>query len=307
MNIVYLLENKNKTEGRRFYIGSKQDCAIEVIDGIPRIISLKTGLPYYGSSTCMSMKDDMAEGHAFSASLLENVPNKKLLLGVENKWIKFYNAVDSPDFYNKGYATVGIHGVDQFCMYNPYGETIVGYGKSTSSMNRRQNTAMKYGFKNTGEFSIWLACQFALGYTSPQIALKLNWERHAPRRYICDYNMLKCITEYNPNDSDKQKEVRDFIAKGASIKKIAEILALEIPTVCLYVGDYNKIFNSSFLVAQRKGYTKEELEVEITTRVLQGQSTDDIAKEFHINETSCKRYFMRCVRRHLKPEDLKKG
>lgn len=307
MNIVYLLENKNKTEGRRFYIGSKQECAIEVIDGIPRIVSLKTGMPYYGSSTCITMKDDMAARHTFSASLLESVPNKKLLLEAENKWIKHYNAVDSPEFYNKGYARVGIHGVDQFCMYNPYGETIVEYGKQTSSMNKKQNTAVKYGFKNAGEFSVWIACQLSLGYTSAQIGLKLNWERHGPSTYISPYNMEKCISEYEPHDWDKQKEVRDLIAKGASIKKIAEMLNLEIPTVCMYVGDYNKVMTRTFIVAQRRGYSKEELEVEITSRILNGQGFEEVAKDLIINETSCKRYFMRCVRRHLKPEDLKKG
>lgn len=307
MNIVYLLENKNKTEGRRFYIGSKQECAIEVIDGIPRIVSLKTGMPYYGSSTCITMKDDMAAGHTFSASLLENVPNKKLLLEAENKWIKHYNAVDSPEFYNKGYARVGIHGVDQFCMYNPYGETIVEYGKQTSSMNKKQNTAVKYGFRNAGEFSVWIACQLSLGYTSAQIGLKLNWERHGPSSYISPYNMEKCISEYEPNNRDKQKEVRDLIAKGASIKKIAEMLNLEIPTVCMYVGDYNKVMTRTFIVAQRRGYSKEELEVEITSRILNGQGFEEVAKDLIINETSCKRYFMRCIRRHLKPEDLKKG
>ena len=307
MNIVYLLENKNKTEGRRFYIGSKQECAIEVIDGIPRIVSLKTGLPYYGSSTCITMKDDMAAGHTFSASLLESVPNKKLLLEAENKWIKHYNAVDSTEFYNKGYARVGIHGVDQFCMYNPYGETIVEYGKQTSSMNKKQNTAVKYGFKNAGEFSVWIACQLSLGYTSAQIALKLNWERHGPSTYISTYNMEKCISEYEPNNWNKQKTVRDLIAKGASIKKIAEMLNLEIPTVCMYVGNYNKIMTRTFIVAQRRGYSKEELEVEITSRILNGQGFEEVAKDLIINETSCKRYFMRCVRRHLKAEDLKKG
>lgn len=307
MNIVYLLENKNKTEGRRFYIGSKQECAIEVIDGIPRIVSLKTGMPYYGSSTCITMKDDMAAGHTFSASLLESVPNKKLLLEAENKWIKHYNAVDSPEFYNKGYARVGIHGVDQFCMYNPYGETIVEYGKQTSSMNKKQNTAVKYGFRNAGEFSVWIACQLSLGYTSAQIGLKLNWERHGPSSYISPYNMEKCISEYEPNNRDKQKEVRDLIAKGASIKKIAEMLNLEIPTVCMYVGDYNKVMTRTFIVAQRRGYSKEELEVEITSRILNGQGFEEVAKDLIINETSCKRYFMRCIRRHLKPEDLKKG
>ena len=249
----------------------------------------------------------MAAGHTFSASLLESVPNKKLLLEAENKWIKHYNAVDSTEFYNKGYATVGIHGVDQFCMYNPYGETIVEYGKQTSSMNKKQNTAVKYGFKNAGEFSVWIACQLSLGYTSAQIGLKLNWERHGPSTYISPYNMEKCISEYEPHNWDKQKEVRDLIAKGASIKKIAEMLNLEIPTVCMYVGDYNKVMTRTFIVAQRRGYSKEELEVEIISRILNGQGFEEVAKDLIINETSCKRYFMRCVRRHLKPEDLKKG
>lgn len=59
MNIVYMLENLNKKEGRRFYIGSKTECNLEVVDGINRIVSLKTGYPYYGSSQCPTMKDDM--------------------------------------------------------------------------------------------------------------------------------------------------------------------------------------------------------------------------------------------------------
>ena len=59
VNIIYMLENVDKKEGRRFYIGSKQECQIEVVDGLNRIVSCKTGRLYYGSSTCLEMKADM--------------------------------------------------------------------------------------------------------------------------------------------------------------------------------------------------------------------------------------------------------
>lgn len=49
MEIVYLLENLDKKEGRRIYIGSKQGCYLEEIDGVTRIVAVKTGMPYYGS------------------------------------------------------------------------------------------------------------------------------------------------------------------------------------------------------------------------------------------------------------------
>ena len=87
MNIVYKLTNLDRESGRRFYIGSKAECFIESINGIDRIVSSKTGLPYYGSSSCPLMKQDMAEGHRFSAEILEEVPNKKSMLEVEDSWI----------------------------------------------------------------------------------------------------------------------------------------------------------------------------------------------------------------------------
>ncbi len=100
MEIVYLLENLDKKEGRRFYIGSKQGCYLEEIDGATRIVAVNTGMPYYGSSTCIEMKEDMAACHTFNAIMLEHVRDKKDLLAAENKWIKHYDAVNSPEFYN---------------------------------------------------------------------------------------------------------------------------------------------------------------------------------------------------------------
>ena len=46
MNIVYKLTNTNKQSGKRFYIGSKVECNVIDINGIPTVISLKNSKPY---------------------------------------------------------------------------------------------------------------------------------------------------------------------------------------------------------------------------------------------------------------------
>ena len=304
MNIVYLLEDLDKTAGKRFYIGSKTECFIEEFEGLFRIVSSKTGKLYYGSSTCPDMKKDMEAGHRFSARLLEEVPNKKNLLDIENEWIKRHNAVEDEAFYNRNYAIVGIYKVDQDAPYNEYGETILGYGKLTSSFNKKNNTAKRFGFKNLGEFCIWIYQRRQEGLSYYKIAEMIGWERHQPKRYIENYNMEKCISEYNPEDVDLRQAVRLYISKGCSVRKISELLGIEEPTVIMYIGDFSDIFKKSFLVAYRQGLTKEELEVKVTRLILDGKGFNDVSRELKIDQTSVKRYFMRCVRSKLKSSDI---
>lgn len=304
MNIVYKLTNLDREGGRRFYIGSKTECFIEEINGINRIVSTKTGLPYYGSSTCPLMKSDMAKGHRFSAEILEEVPDKRVLLGVEDSWIVKLDAVNSQEYYNISYARVASHMVDQTAAYNMYGETILEYGKAVSSLNRRNNTALKYGYSNMGLFCLFLQDQFDSGRGSAEIASDLGWERHAPARYIKPYDMQKCKAEWAQQDEGTRNSIRKLIAEGVSAKKIAELKGLEIPTVCLYIGDYSKTYKKAYLVAQRRGETKEELEVKITKLVLGGKGFNEVSRELLVNEASVKRYFLRCVRRNLKDVEL---
>lgn len=299
-----MLENLDRESGRRFYVGSKTECFIEEIDGLPRIVSSKTGLPYYGSSSCPLMKEDMKNQHRLKASVLEEVPDKKFLLEKEDVWINKLNAVDSPEFYNIAYAKIGGHSVDQTAMYNMYGETIVEYGKARSTINRRNNTAKRFGFDNVGDFSIWIYNQLKEGKNSAQIAEMIGWERHSPRRYISDSNMEKCIEEYDENNLELRTEIRMLIAKGVSAKRIAVLLELEIPTVCLYIGDYEEIYKKGYLVAQRAGFTKDEMEVKITKMILDGSGFNEVSRVLGINQSSVKRYFLRCVRDRLKSSDL---
>ncbi len=304
MNIIYLLTNLEREEGRRFYVGSKAECFIENINGIDRIVSAKTGLPYYGSASCPMMKDDMAKGARLEAKILEEVPNKKFLLEAEDKWIVKLNAVDSPEYYNMSYARIGGHNYDQYAAYNMYGETILSYGKAVGSLNNRHKTAKRFGHKNMAEFAIWIYKRFQEGYNPRQVAEMIGWERHSPARYIKDYDMAKCLSEYQEDNQELQQEIRKLIAEGVSAKKIAEIKNLEIPTVVLYIGDYDQVSTKAFLVAQRRGLTKEELEIQVTKRILQGAGFTEVSRELGVNETSVKRYFLRYVRANLDHENL---
>lgn len=132
----------------------------------------------------------------------------------------------------------------------------------------------------------------------------IGWERHQPKRYVSAYDMEKCIKEYDDQDEDIKKKVRLTLAKGASVVKTAEILGLEVPSVIMYVGDYDDVNKKSFLVAQRQGLTKDELEIKVTKLVLDGMGFNEVSRELGINQTSVKRYFFRCVRANLKSEDL---
>lgn len=264
MNIIYKLTNLDREEGRRFYVGSKAECFIETINGIDRIVSSKTGLPYYGSSSCPLMKDDMAQGHRLAAEILEEVTDKKKMLAIEDSWIVKLDAVNSPDYYNMSYARIGGYTIDQTAMYNMYGETIVEYGKATSSLNKKNNNAKRFGFKNLGEFCFWLDDKFDEGLSSAAIGRLLDWEKHNAARYVKAYDVKKSKAEWSNFDESLGKEIRLLIAEGVSARKIAELKGLEVPTVCLYIGDYDEIHRKAFLVAQRRGETKEELEIKIT-------------------------------------------
>ena len=194
--------------------------------------------------------------------------------------------------------------VDQSAMYNLFGETIAGYGKVTSSINKKHSSAKKYGFRNLGELSVFLHCMLVQGYRQVDIANIIGCDRHFIARYNKNYDLDKCIREYDPLNECIKREVRILLSKGASVVKISELKSIEIPTVCMYIGDYDQVYRKAFLVAQRRGQTKEELEVDVTKLILDGMGFDEAARHLGINATSAKRYFLRCVRSRLKSKDL---
>ncbi len=157
MNIIYLLTNTSKTTGPRFYIGSKSECAITLINQIPTIISLKNNQPYLGSSQNHQFQEDLKNNHIFVASLLEEVPDRSQLLDRENYYIDKYDAVNSASYYNLSKAYVGGKAT-----YNPeaikniFNETIAEFGQNESNWSKKNTTAKNLNFTHFGELAFYI-------------------------------------------------------------------------------------------------------------------------------------------------------
>lgn len=302
MNIVYLLTNKTKTEGRRFYIGSKQECYLVSVDGINTIISCTTGKPYYSSSSSFEMKTDMESGHVFEASVLEEVIDRKQLLETENNHIVKVNAVKSDDYYNIGNAVLNCH--DQDAVANRFGQTVKELARDNSSLSKRDNNAKQLGFSNFGllAFHIQDVKDKNPKTSWADVSRSLGKDRHWAKVFINPYNMTKAKTDLAK--TDKTAEIRKLIAENCSLFFAAELLDIEIPAARVMLSDFNKLKERAYSVALLNGMSRDEMEVEVTKMILEGSDFGDISKKLGITLTSVKRYFIRCVRRRLKISDL---
>lgn len=300
MNIIYLLTNKSKSTGRRFYVGSKTDCKIVKINGVDTIVSVRTGKPYYSSSTSEEFRNDISSGDTIEATILEQVPvkYKKSILEVENKWIKHYNAVDSPEFYNKAYALYSRRPFKQ--VLNKYGELCSEYTHRCSNMAKRDNSAKSFGYANFGEFYFAMYDRLCAGESFSQVARSLNKHKGYIRVAIKNYDMEKAKRDLL---SDKSSQIRAYMREGCSLYKACELLDIEIPAGRVMLGDY--LEDRNFSVALNQGLSVTELEVLITKRILDGGSIRDLSNEFGIVYESVKRYFIRCLRRNIKSSDIK--
>lgn len=305
MNIVYLLTNLNKKEGeKRFYIGSKAECRLEIIDNLSVIIDIKTEKPYLGSATCKEMKQDILNFHKFSATILEIVGDKKNILSIENKYILQKNAVFSNEYYNLGEAMLGGFSYDQNAIINFFGEKRKDYNASKSGFSKRTKTAKKYGFESIYSFSKWIYEESKKHKYFTEVAKILKCERHTPSRFIEPYNMKKCLEETSCPNNEIRVKVRDLYVKGASIYKIAELLQLEIPTIDFYMDKFLKDEEKVYIVARRKNLTEKELKNKIMYLFLKGKSIAQLSEELGMNTTSATRYFNEIIRELLKPENF---
>lgn len=297
MNIVYLLTNLNKAGGRRFYIGSKVECKLIDIDGIPTIYNVKTSKPYYSSSSCPGMRADLEQGHVLSATVLEVVIGRDNLRERENHYMRLHDAVASGEYYNMSEAFQNTY--DHNAIKNVFGETIAEYASSCSSCSKRDNTAVELGFGNFGEMYFAFQDRLDSGEMTKDIAESYGKHRKWVQVSLREFDMDKAKTDLA---SAKQEEVRDLLTRGASLKKAAELLGIEIPTARVLLGDFSKDLEKQFSVARSRGKSKEEFEIEITQRILAGEEILDISNSTALCRESVLRYFMRCVRRCVTPD-----
>ena len=126
-------------------------------------------------------------------------------------------------------------------------------------------------------------------------------QRHFASRYLSAFDMDKAYDECQ-NMTHLVDDVRSLWWKGATLAKISEILGIEKVTARFFLGKYSE--DRSYGVAYNLQKTKEELEIEITKAILDGEDFVDVAKRTGLVLESVKRYFLRCVRRRLKSSDL---
>jgi len=300
MEIVYLLTNKSKISGKRFYIGSKSACKIIKMEGVKTMVSIDKGKPYYSSSTSFEFKDDFKSGNVFEVEVLQKVPMKdrKKLVEIENQWIIKMNAVDSPEYYNLGYAILNCR--DKGKLANKYGETVEQLGGHNSSMSKRDNSAKTLGFENFGEFCFYAYDrQLELNNWS-DVAKEFNKHKGYIRTALLPFNMGKAKLELPSVDKLK---IRELMSQNCSLFKACEILQIELPTGRVALGNY--IQSRDYSVAFNQGKSKHEMELEITRKILDGKGFNQVAAEMGITYTSVKRYFFRCIRSQFKSSDIK--
>lgn len=300
MNIVYLLTNIDKNEFPNKYIGSKVECNLITLDGLPTIVDNKTGNYYYGSSCCPIMKSDMERGNRFKAEILDIVWERSELVKTENKRLEDVSAINSDEYYNMGSALL-----DGFCrldaISNCYGETLRVRASEGSSMSKRDTQAIKSGFNNFGEMSFFIYEKKMEGLKGNEISELIGKERHYATRTIKDFNMEKAVKEI-PDALKVKKEIRKHFSRQATLMKIKELYGFEYPTIRLMIGDYQQ--STSFKVAHERGLSKDELELEITKQILDGKDFMTVSREYGIVLESVKRYFFRCLRSRVKSSDL---
>ena len=184
MNIVYLLTNTSKQSGARFYIGSKTECSLIVLDGVPTIISLKDNKPYYSSSQNQTFIDDFKKGDVFVASIIEEVPDRDLLLSMENKHILEKNAVQSEDYYNLSEAKLAGYMYHLDSPKNKFGETIKSYAQNEANSSKRRTRAKKLGFETYGHLAVHIYNEVLSGKTYAEVSRNLSEGKHFAKQFI---------------------------------------------------------------------------------------------------------------------------
>lgn len=297
MNIVYKLTNLSKSEGKRFYIGSKKECYISKnTDGVPTIYSIKSRRPYYGSSSSQEMRSDLKAGDVFHAEVLEIVPTISELYSKEEMYLSIYNVAESDDYYNLSSKAfkVGCH-ENQDSIINLFGETMKELANRRSCISRRDDKAQKAGYKNFGEMTLCWINDKLNNMCLADIAARDGFSVKTVR---CCLKSISVDDFDRNNTTENILKIRKYILEGATIQKISELMGIPIPVV-RYLLD---TFKASSLVASSLKMTVEEAERFIAHEVINNNKKFSEIEGF--SKSSASRYFVSYVRKRLKGSDL---
>lgn len=300
MNIIYRLTNLSKLEGKRFYVGSKQECSIIEVDGLKTMITKQTGKPYYSSSASLEFKQDVLRGDKFEVEVLEEGLNRSTIYIAEQRWLELLDAEADEAYYNMT-TNVFRGSCPKGQIKNTFGETVAEYAAAESSFSKRESTAKSLGFKTFGELYFFIVEQ-AKTSSLAQISKTLGKNRHFARTVLSGIDTEKALE--GQKREKLSEELRDLVFRGASRKKACELLGIEWPVGSLILADFNKPGERAFSVARLNGKSQEEMERFITKEILDGKGFRQVSDETGICYESVKRYFLSCVRKRLKSSDL---
>lgn len=281
MNIIYKLTNKSKTDFPNTYIGSKKNCRLENIDGVPTIVYLKTGKPYYSSSTCSIFLQDLRNGHEFHAEILEKISNPDLTLIREHEILKQLNVAFNPQYYNKsnGIPRHGnINSTVREELINKYGETVGSYNASQTAMSRRDKTAKSLGFDNFAELSFDIYEKNKAGIALRQITRDFGkTDSHFAQKFICVFNLDKAVLDVTKSEyKDKVREL--YTKERVSIRKISEILDIDQVAARYFLSSLADKDTHSTLY-RRINKTEDELVKHVMDSIAGGKTSADICNE----------------------------
>lgn len=299
LHIVYLLENVSKTEKRRFYIGSKCECDLLEVRGIPTIVGRVTGKAYYGSSTSKEMQSDLKAGHTFVASILEEVSTREKLREREGEWLQNLDVAGNDEYYNLSNNPIKAERAFKQ-IANRLGETYVDVAKSRSSLSKMNSTAVSFGFKDVYDFYKFLALSFQSGMNSKEIADVVGCNRHLAAR-ILRHGKLKNILNEDPKDYIVDASERYM--ENISYDGIAEELGITTATAFKAVSLRDRF---ELQVSKKLGLTNDELDDYIAREIVRGSDLAIIAKELDIDYRTVLKYFIRFFRRRFKLNEFKR-
>lgn len=317
MNIVYKYENLDKKSGARYYIGSKSECALKHLsDGTAVVFSNSLGKEYFGSSSNPEMKEDLAEGHRFTASILEEVGTRGDLREREKYYLEEVDAARDPDYYNLSNNTLSCsaHNVNLDIPINCIGETWKIYASRKSGTSKRDALAEKLGYPNFVSLYLSWWDRHKNGEAAIDISAEIGKNRHYVTRIFSEVDLdeIAFEVEKHKNDSELIEKLRYMVGRDISLQGIAEHVGIHYYTCRYLVGNYyqqksRKTQNglrgnrNSALVNEM---TEEEYEQNIIGLWVEGESVKEVAKLCNASTPTVIRILKAYLRKTVQVKDL---
>lgn len=311
MNCIYKYTNLDKVDGSRYYIGSKTECSIIDLDGVPVILDNKSQTPYYGSSCNPEMAFDMQSGNRMSAEVLEIVCDRDKLRTTERDYLENVDAANNGDYYNLSNNTLSGTKYNHNAPANYLGETIKELANNKSSTSKRDALADELGFDNFASLYIHAYDLISSGeYTPASFSRSINKDRHYFGRILAANDILAAKEELESLDKEEFiPKIRGMVDRSVSLQKISQHLGLEFITVRALAGDYYRSKSRTNLrgnlnSALVHGLTENEMLDTIGMLVLEGKSMAEIGEKVNVSSKSVSRYIRKLLERVCTEEDF---